>query len=96
MSWMLSLHVPASEVAADLVAEKVAEYVEQTNPSQDVLEAVKKAAEIAVMLVGSGTVGSPDNRHDFAISMSGHANPDHEPAQGWANDFVSVSVYQTT
>lgn len=28
------------------------------------------------------------------VTLAGHANPGHQPTQGWANDYVSVSVTQ--
>lgn len=28
------------------------------------------------------------------ISMSGHANPDHRPCEGWSDEFITVTVSQ--
>lgn len=53
------------------------------------------AVEAAEKLITSGVVGSHEGCL-FDVRMSGHANPDHEPASGYANDFVSVQVVQYT
>ena len=42
-------------------------------------------------VLDSGTVG---NEKQFAISMSGHSNPNHEPRDGWANDAVTIQISQ--
>jgi hypothetical protein len=35
-------------------------------------------------------VGRPED--DIAVSVSGHANPDHAPAEGWADEAISITV----
>lgn len=56
-------------------------------------EQLAKAKELAALLADSGVVGDPAE-HRFNVALSGHANPDHEPAEGYANDTVSVTVSQ--
>lgn len=56
---------------------------------EDQVAAAKKAV---LALVKSGAVGDGEA---FQVTLSGHANTDHKPAQGWANDVVTVSVAQT-
>lgn len=51
------------------------------------------AAKAAVAgIIASGAVGDPKGK--FEVAMSGHANPDHAPRQGWANDQVVISITQ--
>lgn len=52
------------------------------------------AKEAAKAIVKSGTVGDPASVI-FQVSISGHANPNHAPASGYANDAANVSVSQT-
>ena len=47
---------------------------------------------VASELIASGKVGGEGK--DFRIHLSGHANPSHEPAKGWANDTITVTVSQ--
>ena len=49
------------------------------------------AAALAGQVIDSGVVGYES---DYIISVSGHANPDHKPAEGWANDYVNIQVTQ--
>lgn len=58
-----------------------------------VQDQVAIARSVAKLVVESGAVGNPETK-DFSISISGHANPEHEKTPGWANDCISVSVYQ--
>lgn len=61
----------------------------------DPREQFEKAKQLAIDLVESGVVGgSPDHR--FNVSLSGHANPGHEPTEGWSNDAVTISISQAT
>lgn len=35
-----------------------------------------------------------DRSVDVHVGLAGHANPDHRPRAGWANDYISVTVTQ--
>lgn len=76
----------------------------QTEPSEEVkvtnidgvpehLEQYREAIASAFGVLVSGVVGDP-RTHAYVVRMSGHGNPDHEPAEGWANDFVSIVISQ--
>lgn len=52
------------------------------------LESVQAAIAAAQNILDSGVVGSGT----VSASISGHANPDHQPTAGWANDFVSITI----
>jgi hypothetical protein len=51
----------------------------------DILAACEQAAEII-----AAALGRPADR--IRVTISGHANPDHEPCAGWADEFAQVSV----
>jgi hypothetical protein len=59
----------------------------------EVEEQVNLATQAAQKLVRSGAFGNPEER-DFIVSLSGHANPGHAPAPGYANDCVTINVTQ--
>lgn len=37
--------------------------------------------------------GGFSNAAEITVSMSGHANPNHETANGWSNESINISVY---
>lgn len=51
------------------------------------------ASEAAAEIIDSGVLGDPD-KYRFNVSLVGHANPNHEPRDGWANDSISISISQ--
>lgn len=59
---------------------------------EQVQEQMSVAADAATKIIASGAVGGPGK--EYHVFVSGHANPDHKPAEGWANDGVTVSVSQ--
>lgn len=93
MSWGLSIQVPAGTDPNEAVEAAADEYRQRSKPEDPVNEALATACGTAVALLNSGAVGDPQ-AHDYAISLNGHANPEHKPAPGWANDYISISVSQ--
>jgi hypothetical protein len=61
---------------------------DQADPMADQIETLVEA--IPMMLAGVG----PDDAM-VHVSISGHANPEHQAADGWANDMVTVAVSHT-
>jgi len=55
--------------------------VEQRAQLDAAIEAARSLAKV---------VGRPTDR--VVVTMSGHANPDHAPRSGWANECITVSV----
>ena len=43
-------------------------------------------------LIQSGVLGSPNGKYN--IFLSGHANENHQPKEGWSNDSVTISITQ--
>lgn len=90
MSW--STHTEPREAPAIFQA------IDATEPSSDISEEgeaqLRVAKAAAKDIIESQAVGGDGKQ--FNVSLSGHANPGHEPASGMANDFVTVSVGQVT
>lgn len=55
-------------------------------------EQVDIARAAARSIIESGAVGTQDK--DLSISLFGHANPGHEPAKGWSNDYIQINISQ--
>lgn len=89
MSWVVDAFETSKKTAKKDILETEREARGQEGKHVD--EAVTAAKKAAKTLIDSGVVGTDT---PVRVSLSGHANPDHEPADGWANDFVTVSVYQ--
>lgn len=88
MSWSASTIVQRGENAYDAF-----ENVGPTGQEgEHVDEAFEAALEAAHDLLASGSFGSESR--EYTVSLSGHANPDHAPVSGWANDCVTVSIQQ--
>lgn len=86
MSW--------SEYFNDKSYDELSTSVEpNSDPTKKAADQFWRAFDVALTLIESGVVGKID-KFKFNVSLSGHANPGHEPAGGWANDMVSVSVSQ--
>lgn len=82
MSWSTTYRDLSADDAWDL------EVPENANTEQF------EAATTAVgEIIDSGVVGDP-SKHRFNVNISGHANPDHEPCDEWANDCVSIHISQ--
>lgn len=88
MSWSLGGKVDSAEAVEQL------ELVDYGDKSAEVREQVQLAKGIAKQIVESGLVGPPG--HTFNVSLSGHANPGHGPKAGYANDAITISVYQVS
>lgn len=54
-------------------------------------EQIGVAVEAAKTIIRSGAVGTGKK---LSVSISGHANPNHEPLERYANDAITVSIYQ--
>jgi hypothetical protein len=89
MSWTASGTV-ATSGEVDLV---VPSGLDATTPGYDLMDQqVKSAHAAAKAIIDSGCVGSGP----YYVGISGHANPEHKPREGWANDSVYVSISQIT
>jgi hypothetical protein len=57
-----------------------------------VREQIDAAREAARALIASGAIGKKGI--EFSVNLSGHANPEHKPAPNYANDTVTINIYQ--
>jgi hypothetical protein len=87
MSWSVSGEIQASDTTA--LMEMRDQAVAQNSTCGDQFDA---AAKTALTLMKSNAIGGADK--SFSVTLGGHANPDHEPVPGWANDFIVVSIVQ--
>ena len=60
--------------------------------TDEVRDQIETALAAVQSVIDSGAVGDGP----YSVTVAGHANPDHEPTAGWANDGVSLSIYQQT
>lgn len=95
MSWYVSYKYEDSDITEEThpALAGVIEQVEQGVLSKEAGEQVFVTVATVHDIIGSGVVGDPDGK--FSITVSGHANPEHKPASGWANDSVVINIYQT-
>lgn len=93
MSWGT---ISASAVAAELgtaLAAAASEYIAamETNGyplSDEALQQVHETVKAAGVLAATGACG-PYVR----AMLSGHANPEHKPLPGWANDALGINLW---
>ena len=84
MSWLVTGTLPSDDV---LTLKDQA--LSQNPECSDQFDAAAAAVQ---SIIDSGVVGGEGKQ--FHVSMSGHANPDHEPRDGWANDAVTIQISQ--
>ncbi len=88
MSWSVSVPPgPLDEFETRAAVAKVA--VPDQFELQEAKDAYKAAVRAASDLAGGLGVGPEDH---ISVQLSGHANPDHKPKEGWSPDTVYVSV----
>ena len=93
MSYSLNISIEPHQDVQEAVEERADEYRADTKPEEHVSEALANACGAVVALVNSGAYGDPD-LHTFSVVLSGHANENHKPAEGWVNDFISIAIHQ--
>ena len=90
MSWHVSFEVAPGELTDPPAARDARSAALRQNPEAG--DQFDAALVAALALLSSGAVGGPDRA--FYVTLSGHANPDHAPRSGWANDAVTVALSQ--
>lgn len=89
MSWSVSVSSVAAENAIGALQDNFTNsYPEPTAEVKEQFAAAVEALRAALPTV------QPDQLGLVSVSANGHANPGHHKASGWANDSLSVSVYQ--
>jgi len=90
MSWSASLKEPI--LLKDLTMDSFTFTPQTGNGAQESSEQFERAFHAAGDLLDTGALGGDDKK--FVVSLAGHANEGHEPVQGWANDYISISITQ--
>jgi hypothetical protein len=87
MSWSASFTVTpgVTPEEEDFVLSNVNEVPEH-------LEQFREAVASTFGILLSGVLGS--QKKSFRVNLTGHGNPDHEPAKGWASEFLTISITQ--
>jgi hypothetical protein len=84
MSWSRTIDVTELE---DLRKVELAMPHDQ-HAGPEASDQLSNALEAAAAIISSGAVGESPWR----VMLGGHANPDHMPAGGWAEEMVSIQV----
>jgi hypothetical protein len=90
MSYGLSLSAAKADLADDTSA--VVEAITAYDPPGPVVDEARHHLTAVADVVGhlAAVVGTDEDFVD--IHISGHANPNHQPAEGWADEFITVTV----
>lgn len=94
MSWSATPKEGLAPLGADEIVFSNFNFIGQPDvPEAE--EAFLTAVDAADKLVSTGVFGNPASKR-FYVNLSGHANTSHEPAEGWVNDCVTISVSQAS
>ena len=89
MSWSASVGVQRTNIKEVCDVVDMVKIPYEVNEESLVQLAAAKDAVKSILMDGALGKGPY-----FQISMGGHANPNHEPQSGWADDCVNISIYQ--
>lgn len=94
MSWSGSFPdgIAGDDIEASLDDSKAFVSPPPDQMSTEMAEQFAAAKEAVKDLIESGAVG--DTEKTYSLSLSGHANEGHEPAEGWTNDCINISLSQ--
>jgi hypothetical protein len=96
MSWSIDVTGAEQEGLYELLEvqaeKKVADSAQHSNADalDEMVQQMSAATEAAVILAKTTGV------RQVNVHLSGHANPGHEPREGYGDDSVTVSVIQTS
>lgn len=62
--------------------------------STEHLEQYLDALHVVDEFINYGSVGKPLG--SYSVTITGHANHNHEPREGWANDFININIQQVS
>lgn len=89
MSWNVTAKVTRKDARGVIESTPV---IGQDDLLDERNEQVRVAQEAALAIIESDALFSGDPGDTFAVSLYGHANPEHKDREGWATDTVTVSV----
>ena len=91
MSWNYSVNGVTKEnadAALNAAAEEQIIDIMRGDSGEEMMAQAEQSTYAAVAIIESGCLGDGP----FFVSLVGHANPGHEPRDGWADDAVSISI----
>lgn len=88
MSWSTFFQTTGATLENDL--QEALQRMDVT--AEHVKDQVAVAFDQVRLAIRRGAVGVEDKR--FSVSINGHANPGHEPADGFADETISCAVTQ--
>lgn len=91
MSWSISASAKFAELD-DALDAAFEEHAKRALVADETRHQFEVARSCALRIAANGAVGNVTK--NLIVTLSGHANPDHEPASGYANDQITVSVLQ--
>jgi hypothetical protein len=90
MSWYVTIPPTRAEDFPGILAGLEIPEEQSSFEAQEQLAAAKAAAQ---SMFSSGAYG-PLTGISYGGGLSGHANPNHEPREGWSNDTGAVNIYR--
>jgi hypothetical protein len=90
MSWYVTIPSTRAEDFSEVVASLT---LPEEKPSPEALEQLAAAKAAVTSMFQSGAYG-PLEGISYGGGLSGHANPNHEPREGWSNDTGAVNIYR--
>jgi hypothetical protein len=99
MSWSAECEIKKGTEPVDIVHQIQTAEVSGNEDCLTERLAASNAAKLAALtvLISDGSTGMGSVReHGYSVRMNGHVNPNHEPRDGWANDFINISINQTS
>lgn len=96
MSYSLTVHsVTKGDDDVDTdgqIATTIDSYVDSQFAGHDAVDEVREHLAAAQEAIGTlvAAVGRPGD--SFSVSISGHANPDHGPTEGWSDEHISIHI----
>lgn len=92
MSWSIqAFSITAQNVEHELnqAAEKaIANGAGGPDAQRETAEQMTAIGLCAIDAVQSGLIG----KGPFTVALSGHANPEHKPREGWSNDYAQMRI----
>lgn len=97
MSWSCSCDVPKGSALPEIkrAIEDMQPAVPEDGVAQYQQQAIIEAGNAAYDLIRSKAFGGTSET-GWRVQLSGHTNPKNEPREGYANDFVIITVQQIT
>lgn len=91
MSWGIILDIENRDLT-DESEKRILDLADNESTTDEVKEQAGVALLVVSQSILSGALGAPDGK--YRVTISGHANPGHNPTPGWSNDALTISISQ--